>query len=157
MIKGVVNFTVKSLNQLPALDGVSTTHSPKTIVTGSPPLDYNHFKLEFGEYVTIFEDNNITNTNAPRVVDAIALHHTGNLQGKYCFMSLQSGKKISWSQYTKLPITQRVINAVNMMGKQQEQPPLATVGPTFMLHKKEIHERNDFVFCTKYQFIQALC
>ena len=58
-------------------------------------------------------------------------------------MSLQSGKKISWSHYSKLPITQRVIDALNMMGKQQKQPLLATAGPTFMLHNKEIHERND--------------
>jgi hypothetical protein len=39
MMKGVVNFAVKSLNQFPALHGISTSHSPKIIVTGSPPME----------------------------------------------------------------------------------------------------------------------
>jgi hypothetical protein len=74
MIKGMVNFAVKYLNQIPSQDGISNIHSPETIVTGSSLLDFNHFSLEFGDYGTVFEDNLPTSTNSPRVVDAIALY-----------------------------------------------------------------------------------
>jgi hypothetical protein len=134
MIKGAVRFAVKALNQFPAEDGISDVLSPVTIVTGLPAPDYNHLQLDFGEYVTVFEDNNPTNTNAPRVVDAIALHHTGNAQGGYYFMSLATGERVSRSQYTKLPITQRVIDAVEHLALQQQQPALPGAGPTFLWH-----------------------
>jgi hypothetical protein len=128
MIKGVVRFAVKALNQFPAEDGISDVLSPVTIVTGLPPPDYNHIQLDFGEYVTVFEDNNPTNTNAPRVVDAIALHHTGNAQGDYYFMSLATGERVSRRQYTKLPLTQRIIDSVEHLALQQQQPPLPGAG-----------------------------
>jgi hypothetical protein len=131
MIKGVVRFAVKSLNQFPAEDGISDVISPTSIMTGVAAPNYNHFKLEFGEYATVFEDNNPTNTNAPRTVDAVALHHTGNAQGDYFFMSLATGERISRRQYTKLPITQRVIDAVEGLAAAQGQPMLPGAGPTF--------------------------
>lgn len=131
MIKGAVRFAVKSLNQFPAEDGISDILSPTTIVTGLPPPNYNHLQLEFGEYVTIFEENNPTNTNASRVVDAIALHQTGNVQGDYYFMSLSTGERVSRRQYTRLPITQRVIDAVEALAFSQGQPILPGSGPIF--------------------------
>jgi Reverse transcriptase (RNA-dependent DNA polymerase)/Zinc knuckle len=134
MIKGAVRFAVKALNQFPAEDGISDVLSPVTIVTGLPAPDYNHIQLDFGEYVTVFEDNNPTNTNAPRVVDAIALHHTGNAQGGYYFMSLTTGERVSRRQYTKLPLTQRIIDAVEHLALQQHQPLLPGTGPIFMWH-----------------------
>jgi Reverse transcriptase (RNA-dependent DNA polymerase) len=134
MIKGVVRLAVKALNQFPAEDGISDVLSPVTIVTGLPAPDYNHIQLDFGEYVTVFEDNNPTNTTAPRVVDAIALHHTGNAQGGYFFMSLATGERVSRRQYTKLPLTQRIIDAVEHLALQQHQPPLPGAGPVFMWH-----------------------
>jgi hypothetical protein len=131
MIKGVVGFAVKSLNQFPAEDGISDVNSPTTIVTGLPPPDYNHIQLDFGEYVTIFEDNNPTNTNASRAVDAIALHLTGNAQGNYYFMSLATGERVSRRQYTRLPLTQRIIDAVEALAVAQNQPLLPNGGPVF--------------------------
>jgi hypothetical protein len=86
----------------------------------------------------VFESNIVANTNAPRMMDAIALHHTGNLQGNYFFMSLHSGRKVSQAQYTKLPLTQRIIDAVNKMRKLQGQPMLVAGGPKFMLHNNEV-------------------
>jgi hypothetical protein len=140
MIKGAVNFAMNSLNQLPAFDGISTIQSPKTSVTGSPPLDNSHFKLEFGEYILVYESNTVTNTNAPRMIDTITLHYTRNLQGSYNFMSIQSGKRIARSQYTRLPLTQRAIDAVNALGQRQKQPLLPSGGPKFVLHNNEIHK-----------------
>jgi hypothetical protein len=134
MIKGAVRFAVKVLNQFPAEDGISDVLSPVTIVTGLPAPDYNHIQLDFGEYATVFEDNNPTNTNAPRVVDAIALHHTGNAQGGYYFMLVATGERVSRRQYTKLPLTQRIIDAVKHLALQQNQPPLPGAGPIFMWH-----------------------
>jgi hypothetical protein len=72
--------------------------------------------------VTVFEDNIVTNTKAPQMIDAITLHHTGNLQGNFFSISLQSGKTIYCAQYTHLPLIQRVKDAVSTMGKRQKQP-----------------------------------
>jgi hypothetical protein len=130
MIKGAVSFAIKSLNQFPADNGISDTLSPTTIVTGLPPPNYNHMQ-EFGEYVTVFKDNNPTNKNAPRIVDAIALHHTGNAQGDYYSTSLSTGKQVSRRQFTKLPITQRVIDAVEALAVSQGQPILPGASPAF--------------------------
>lgn len=137
MIKGVVGFAVKSLNQFPAEDGISDVNSPTTIVTGLPPPDYNHIQLNFGEYVTIFEDNNPTNTNSPRAVDAIALHLTGNAQGNYFFMSLATGERVSRRQYTKLPLSQRIVDAVEALAATQNQPLLPDGGPVFAWNANE--------------------
>ncbi len=51
-------------------------------------------KVEFGQYVQVFMDNDEINTNAPQSVGAIALSAASNEGGCYKFMSLTSGKTI---------------------------------------------------------------
>jgi hypothetical protein len=65
MIIDLVNRCVRSLNQIPAQDGISDRISPLTLVTGKGNVDYNQLKLAFGSYVQVFEDNLKTNTTAP--------------------------------------------------------------------------------------------
>ena len=51
-------------------------------------------KMNFGEYVQVFNLNNITNTNEPRTTGAIVLYSSDNAQGGWYFMSLDTGKRI---------------------------------------------------------------
>ena len=131
MIIALVQRAVKVLNQFPALDGVSSTLSPLTIMTGKPSPDYNTMKIEFGSYAQVFEDNDPTNTIKARTTGAIALGPTGNVQGDHYFMSLTSGKRLSRAQWTELPMPDAVIAAVEHRAAAEKQPLIVGGCPLF--------------------------
>ena len=122
MVRELVTLSVRTLNQLPNRKGILPTMSPRKIITGLPDPDYNSMRIEFGQYAQVFEERRQTSTTAPRTIGAIALNPTGNAQGSYYFLSLTTGARISRQQWTELPITQDVINRVEELAEQQEQP-----------------------------------
>ena len=69
-------------------DGISVTLSPRTIVTGQTVHHDRHCKFDFGQYVQTHEPHD--NTMAPRTVGALALRPTGNAQGSFYFLSLET-------------------------------------------------------------------
>ena len=131
MIIELVNKALKGLNQFPALDGVSETLSPLTIMMGVPSPDYNNMRIMFGSYAQVFEDNDPTNTNKNRTTGAIALNPTGNAQGGYYFMSLATGRRLSRTQWMELPMPQAVIEAVENRAKAEGQPLIQGGCPLF--------------------------
>jgi hypothetical protein len=96
--------------------------SPAGIVTGAGVPDYNRMRLEFGEYVQLFEDKDPSNTLRARSLGAIALTPTGNAQGDYFFMSLATGKKLSRHSWTALPRTDSAIARVEAIAFHEQQP-----------------------------------
>jgi hypothetical protein len=85
LVKNVIFW----LNSFPAQDGVSTTMSPRCIMTGQE-IDYNkHVRLEFGEYVQTHEEQD--NTMTDRMLGAICLGPTGSEHGTHWFMCVASG------------------------------------------------------------------
>ena len=61
------------LNLFPAKGGVSLYLSPHVIMSGHD-LDYNkHCTIPFRAYIQAHQENDPTNTNAPRTIDAIYL------------------------------------------------------------------------------------
>ncbi len=57
MIRAAVEAAVRNLNMFPATtNGVSASLSPRTILTGRDPPDYNKLPLEFGEYVEVHDE-----------------------------------------------------------------------------------------------------
>jgi hypothetical protein len=101
------------LNMFPRADGVSDTMSPRTIVTGLT-ADYNtHCRVPIGAYCEVHNENDPSNTDKPRTSHAIALKPTGNIQGSYHFLSLDTGKRVSRRRWTELPITTNVIACVH--------------------------------------------
>ena len=122
-MKGCVIKVTKNHNDLPALDGISDTYGPGTLVTGSQRIDYNRIKvLNFGYYVQAHEPVNPTNTSEGRTVGAIALYPSGNAQGSWYFMSLATGERIHRYQWTALPLGQDTINLVHVLARNQEMP-----------------------------------
>jgi hypothetical protein len=51
---------------------------------------------------------------------AISLRPTGNDQGRYYFMSLQSGRRINRTHWTEVPITHEVINRVHVLARRSK-------------------------------------
>jgi len=127
----LVRRAVRLLNQFPALDGVSETMSPTTIMTGIPPMDYNHLTVDFGSYALVFEDNDPTNTTKARSTGAIALNPTGNTEGDYHFMSLLTGHHLARRQWTSVPMPDSVIATVEARVELEGQPLLVGNCPVF--------------------------
>ena len=90
MIHMVLNC-VKLLNYFPPKGGLSAVISPKTIMSGEQ-LDYRkHLTLQIGQYCQVHEEENPRNSQLSRTKGAIALGPSGNLQGGYKFMALDTG------------------------------------------------------------------
>jgi Reverse transcriptase (RNA-dependent DNA polymerase) len=104
------------LNCFPAADGVSDTLSPRAIIDGTTIDFTRHCKLQFGEYVQTHEPHD--NSMAPRTIGAIALRPTGNDQGGHYFYSLSSGKRITRSHWTTLPMPNEVIKQVHRWARR---------------------------------------
>ena len=125
MLIELAKFATFWLNGLPNQNNqLSITQSPRELVTGET-VDFNrHCRFEFGEYVQCHEQH--SNNMDPRTIGAIALRPTGNRQGSYYFMSLETGRIITRNHATRLPMPTEVIQRVaNLAASQQMQPGLA--------------------------------
>ena len=117
---GCVNYNIKRLNNLPADDGISDTLSLNTLVMGAQNPDYNELvKLQFGDYVQVHQERQITNSNKPRSIGAIALYPSGNAQYTWYFMSLNTGKRLHRRNWTPLPMGEEIIVWVHALAEEQ--------------------------------------
>jgi hypothetical protein len=118
LVKELVSFAVRNHNMLPHPDGVSTTMSPATIVTGAPKTDFTTMRLEFGTYVQVYDGT--SNDTKSRTLGAIATNPTGNANGDYYFLSLATGHRIQRRSWTVLPISDIVISRVEAIAFAEE-------------------------------------
>jgi hypothetical protein len=117
----IVLNVVKLLNFFPTKGGVSDTLSPKTIMSGET-LDYKkHLSLQLGQYCQVHEEDNPQNSQIARTKGAISLGPSGNLQGGFKFMDLNSGNKIVHRSWDIIPMPDLVIDRVNALGRDQPQ------------------------------------
>ena len=117
----IVFNVVKMLNFFPTKGGVSETLSPKTIMSGET-LDYKkHLRMPIGQYCQVHEEENPRNSQAARTRGAISLGPSGNLQGGYKFMALNTGKKITRRTWDVIPMPDMVIARVNVLGNDQPE------------------------------------
>jgi hypothetical protein len=109
----IVLNSVKMLNFFPTRGGVSENISPKTIMSGEV-LDYKkHLCLQIGQYCQVHEEETPRNSQVARTKGAISLGPSGNLQGGYKFMALNTGKKITRRNWDVIPMQELVIARVN--------------------------------------------
>jgi hypothetical protein len=120
LVKELATAAVSCLNMLPHPDGVSSTLSPATIVTGAPKTDYCTLRLEFGSYVQVYDGT--SNDTKSRTLGAIATNPTGNSNGDYYFMSLATGHRIHRRSWTVLPISDSVISRVEAIAFNENMP-----------------------------------
>lgn len=103
---------------------ISDTLSSQSTMTGEPSLDYNKMPIEFGGYAQVFEDNNPTNATKARTPGAIVLNPTGNEEGGYFYVSLETGLRLSRQQWNEIPMPEGVIDTVEAMALAKQQPPM---------------------------------
>ena len=120
MIIELMHHVVMWMNSFPVKSGISEKWSPRELVARHKLDAKLHCKAPFGSYCEVHMDPNITNTMEPRTNWAICLGPTGNMQGSYKFLSLNTGKKIVKRNFTEMPITETesVIKRVNEMGRK---------------------------------------
>jgi len=129
MIIRLVSNAVFWLNAFPHPDGVSSTLSPRYIMTGQQ-LDFKkHVRLEFGAYVQTHEEH--SNGMEPRTQGAICLGPTGNEQGGHYFMSLVSGRAVVRNRWDELPMPRDAIARVGELGRRQGMPKSLTFADRF--------------------------
>ena len=104
-------------------DGISSTLSPATIVTGCPKSDYRTMSLEFGTYVQVYDGT--SNDTKSRTLGAIATNPTGNTSGDYYFMSLATGHCIHRRSWI-LPISDASISRVEAIAFDENMPLVST-------------------------------
>ena len=121
LVKMVYN-AVKWINAFPPKGGISEFLSPRTIMTGMQLNYAMDCCLAFGSYVQAHKEPNPTNGQAPRMVGAICIGPSGNIQGLYDFLNLCTTKKIVRQSWTPLPMPQEVIDRVNALGKKDGVP-----------------------------------
>ena len=120
MVHGLAVFAETALNATPHPDGVSTELSPTSIVTGRGKPNYNNMKLEYGEYVQVYDGT--TNNSKARTAGAIALYPSESEDGSYHFMSLATGRKIKRRSWTKVPISDLAISRVEAIAARENMP-----------------------------------
>ena len=117
----IVLNCVKLLNFFPTKGGVSETLSPKTIMSGET-LDFKkHLSLQVGQYCQVHEEEQPRNSEIPRTRGAISLGPSGNLQGAYKFIALNTGKKITRRSWDVIPMPDTVIARVNELANDQPE------------------------------------
>jgi hypothetical protein len=117
----IVLNAVKMLNFFPAKGGISDTLSPKTIMSGET-LDYeNHLSLQVGQHCQVHKEDTLCNSQSPRTKGDILLGPSGNLQGGYKFMALNTGKKITRQSWGVIPMPDTVIAHVNALGTHKPE------------------------------------
>jgi hypothetical protein len=120
----IVLNVVKLIIFFPTKGGVSDTLSPKTIMSGET-LDFKkHLSLQIGQYCQVHEEDTPRNSQVARTKGVISLGPSGNVQGGFKFMALNSGKQFVRRSWDVIPIPDVVINHVNELGK--DQPSLMT-------------------------------
>ena len=122
LIQELVQHVTNCLNMFPRKNGISTTMSPTTIVTGRGLPNFHSFSLEFGTYVQIFDDNNPSNTMRARTLGAIALRPTGNANGDYYFLSLATGERVIRHSWTVIHMTETAIARVDAIAAHEGRP-----------------------------------
>ena len=102
MTRPLVRLVNNTLNGQPERDGYKGA-TARNIIDNLPHIDCNDLKYEFGSYVQLHINEQITNTMRQRTIDAIVLDPTSN--GKYKFMSLEIGREVDGTVKSILPIT----------------------------------------------------
>jgi hypothetical protein len=131
LTKWLVMYSVYVINCVPNMGGYPMI-SPREALTGRKMVVKRDLPVSFGDYCQIARPKT-DNTMKARTEAAIALLPAGNQQGTVKFLNLETGKTCRRDQFTILPFTQEVINALNKMSanssavaleeeKQQDAP-----------------------------------
>eukprot|EP00957_Ditylum_brightwellii_P023206 1751211-Ditylum_brightwellii.AAC.1 len=119
MIEEPINVCFMWFNTFPPKSGVSTTLSPRAIITGTILNIKNQCCIPFEVYTQICkEESNSVATES--TLGTICLGPVGNVQGTYKFMSLRASKLIIRGDSSEIPATQDIIKRVAQIAAKQQ-------------------------------------
>ena len=102
------------LNSIPSMT-LERAETPREIFWGTQ-LDYfKDLGLGFGDYVEVFDPDHADNSLRNRTVPAIALYPSGNAQGSWRFLSLDTMRVVTRDQYAVLPTPVGIISRINRL------------------------------------------
>jgi hypothetical protein len=115
----IVINVVKLLIFFSTKGGVSETLSPKTIMLGETLDSKKHVSLQIGQYCQVHEEDHPRNSQLACTKGSISLGPSGNMQGGFKFMALNTGKKIVCRIWDVNPMPDVVIARGNALGSDQ--------------------------------------
>ena len=92
---------------------------PTTIMTGDSIHYKKHLGIHIVQYCQVNEEDTPCNRNKPHTKGAIFMVPRRNIQG-FNVMSLRSMKKTTRRSWNMIPIHDKVIYQVNILGKYQQ-------------------------------------
>eukprot|EP00804_Cyclotella_cryptica_P027597 CCRYP_007506-RA/>CCRYP_007506-RA protein AED:0.33 eAED:0.33 QI:0/-1/0/1/-1/0/1/0/237 len=123
MIKRMVLQAVLFMNAYVDKQGISDEYSPRELILRWQ-LDWQkHCKYQFGSYGQAYDepDSTETNTQQPRSRNVICVGPTGNIQGSYYFLDLDTKELIKRRRFTELPMPDSIIKRMERWGKRDKQ------------------------------------
>ena len=93
MLVHLMKNVVFWLDSFPATDGISSTDSPRHIMTGQRLDCDKHVRLEFGECAQTHEEHD--NDMTDRTVGAMCMGPSGDKRGSHWLMSLLTGSRLT--------------------------------------------------------------
>ena len=144
MVREIITQANEFLNVFGNENNIAGGMTLRNIINNLPHIDFKDLLYEFGQYVQIHVDDLPTNTMRSRTIGAISLGPR-SIQGKYNYISLETGMKIDGRVVGILPITSEVINRVETLGKNQNQPFSDTKTLTY-----EWHPETPFTFIKEH-------
>ena len=113
-----LKLTAFWMNMFPCKGGISKYYGPRAILLSDIPDYVKICQVPFGAYCEVSDEPLPTNTLQPRTASTIALCPECNIQGKYYFLSIDTWKILSQRQWRELPLTEAIINKVNLKGRE---------------------------------------
>ena len=96
LTKSLVEYVNHNRNIFTTIDGISSTMSPNSIITGLPNPPESYFSLEFGTFAHAHDHPDITNTvEIPRTTPSLALLPANRNGGWYFFKFIYWGTNCS--------------------------------------------------------------
>ena len=130
MVRSLVEGVVGMMNVFSSKKGIPCTLDPSNIVEGKAKLDLKRKIITFGTYALIHTGT--SNNMKSRAVPGIAPRRSNSFGGYY-FMSIHSGKRIHGYNWDELTIDEYVIDRVESLAAEQEQPLMHDGVPNFEL------------------------
>ena len=92
----IVLNMVNIINLFLKKGGISESLIPKTIMSGEILYFQKQLCIQMVQYCKVHKEESPRNSQDPRIKREICLGPSGNIQGGYKFVALNSGKKIVW-------------------------------------------------------------
>lgn len=129
LVAPFAKFVVSRRNVMPSVSN-SARECPRVLFTGRRVDFAKEFQLGFLDYCEVYvsgvKSNDVTKA---RTVPCLSLYPTGNANGSWVFFNLKTKRHIRSSNYTKMVMSELVLDAVNAMYASNEDHLVPVIEP----------------------------